>query len=200
MPKSNRGGLISYGMIVPILCILSVATINHLSGFQQTAMLYATYALPFTIFMFTGTFFYFHLRTIIGSATLVLGVIACIFGFSISLAAHPALKTLATSSYVLAVIVFTLFYFARDSFKANRILDALADISYPLYAVHAISGYGIMYILDAKGAPPWLASCAGFFLALTLAYILHHIVERPSMRLGKQLAKKLYPKVNTTHA
>ena len=191
--------MISYVLTVPIICILGVAAIDHLNGFQKTVMLFATYALPFTIFMFTGTFFYLHLRKIIGSANLVLGIIACIFGFSISLAAHPELKALATSSYLLALIVFTVFYFARDSFKANLILDALADISYPLYAVHAISGYAFMYILIAKGAPPWLAGTSGFILALGLAYMLHQVIELPTMRIGKQLAKKLFPKDSSAH-
>lgn len=157
-------------------------------------MLYITYALPFTIFMFSGTFYYLYLRSTIGLASLVLGVIACAFGFSVALAANPSLKALDASSYFLAMIVFAACFVARDSFKKNRILNALAGISYPLYAVHAISGYALMYVLIAKGIAPWLAAISAFILVIGLANILHRAIEQPTMRFGKQLGRKLFPK------
>jgi len=194
--KSKLAGryLIIYAILVSVLCIVGIENVNYMTGHYQTAVLYVTYALPFTIFMFSGTLFYFHMRKVITSAALILGGMTLFFGFSIGLAAHPALKVLATSSYLMALIIFSAFYFARDSFRSNWVLDNLANISYPLYASHAIAGYAVIYIMVSLGVAAWVTTGAGVFIALTLAVMLHRIVKVPAMKFGKKLGKDLYPK------
>lgn len=193
--KSSGGyGIIVYALVGCLICILGVNFASNINAPYQGILYYATFALPFTIFMFSGTFFYLYLNSKIGAADLVSGLIASLFGFSVSMSAHPSLKELVIDSYYLAMIVFTACFFAKDSFKSNFILDALAKISYPLYAVHAIVGYSTMYVLVSKNIAPWIAASCAFCIAISLAYVLHKAVELPTMRFGKNLAKKLYQK------
>lgn len=194
-PKNSGGScLIIYALAAPLICILGVAGASNIGGPWQSILYYATFVVPFTIFMFSGTFFYLYLNSNISTADLVLGLMASLFGFSVSMFAHPSLKEHVIDSYYLALIVFTACFFAKDSFKGNRLLDAIARISYPLYAVHAIIGYSAMYILVSNNFAPWIAASCAFCITLCLAYVLHIMVEQPTMRFGKKLAKKLYPK------
>lgn len=70
-------------------------------------------------------------------------------------------------------------------------MSRLAQISYPLYVVHAILGYSVIaWSLEAGlGAGP----AVGLAIAVTaaLASVLHVTVERPSQIVGKTLARDL---------
>ncbi|QKH37578.1 acyltransferase [Achromobacter pestifer] len=89
------------------------------------------------------------------------------------------------SGYMLAIVVFHICYRLRDSFTKNRLLGHFADISYPLYVVHALFGYAIMYVLVEKGAEP-AAAIAGASLASYLAALgIHLAIERPFLRWSK---------------
>lgn len=196
-PQIGGRVVIGYVLVVPLLCILGVNSIDLLGGRLQTMMLYLTYALPFTVYMFIGTLFYLSAKGTVTPAQLVMGVLAALFGFSIGLAAHPALKTLATSSYLLALGIFALFYLARDSFKSNRVLDWLADISYPLYAVHSIVGYALIYTLVSRKIPAIMAIVTAFAVVILLAWGIHLTIEVATTRFGKQLGRKLFPRAAT---
>lgn len=194
--RSNRGGriIILYSIVVLLFCVCGLSILDNLKGALQTAVLYATYALPFTIYMFIGTLFYLASHRDITLAELVFGVIVAFWSFSIGLSAHSALRSLSTTSYFIALVLFALFWVVRDDFKSNKVLDWLADISYPLYAAHAIMGYSIMYILNDLKMPPFGIISVTFFAVLLFAWGIHSLIERPTMLYGKELGKKLFSK------
>lgn len=194
--RPNFGGriLFGYSILVPLLCIFFLSILGVVGGRLQTMLLYATYALPFTVFMFVGTLFYLASYNNITSAQLVFGVMLAFLGFSVGLAAHPSLKNLSTSSYFIALGVFTLFWLVRKSFKSNRILDWLADISYPLYAVHAITGYSIMFVLIDLKTDPIVVIFMAFVIVIFISWGIHIAIERPTMLYGKILSKKVFRK------
>ncbi|MHC8408176.1 acyltransferase family protein [Pseudomonas sp. TMB3-21] len=83
--------------------------------------------------------------------------------------------------YLLALGVFYSCFLMRNRIKENSILSHLSDISYPLYVVHALFGYAIMYILVDSGLGPYSAIPVATFCAYGAALLLHLYVEKPSM-------------------
>jgi peptidoglycan/LPS O-acetylase OafA/YrhL len=98
--------------------------------------------------------------------------------------------------YLIAFGTFAITYAARD-FVSNLPRDGaalvylLADISYPLYAVHAVLGYTVLVYAIAAGIPGWAAVCLAAALVLTCAALIHFLVEMPSQHFGKALAAKM---------
>ena len=90
-------------------------------------------------------------------------------------------------NYTYALLLFSACYLARNRFRENRMLDFLADISFPLYLVHSMIGYVTMPILIDQGMPYGMAwpTCVG--LAVLVAFLVHTYVELPVSAFGKKL-------------
>ncbi|RSC29636.1 acyltransferase family protein [Pseudomonas parafulva] len=95
------------------------------------------------------------------------------------------------SGYLLAIIVFHTCYLYRHKFTNNKILSHMADISYPLYVVHALTGYAIMYVLVEQGANAITAIAAACLATYLLAVAIHQMIEKWSLKKSKPLARKL---------
>ncbi|MHA7847593.1 acyltransferase family protein [Serratia sp. D1N4] len=83
--------------------------------------------------------------------------------------------------YILSITVFYICFVLRDKIKENPILSHFSNISYPLYVVHALFGYTIMYILVDSGLGPYSAIATATFCAYIAALLIHLFVEKPSM-------------------
>lgn len=71
--------------------------------------------------------------------------------------------------------------------KQSSLLGFVAEISFPLYLVHAVPGYVIAYILHSQGISIFVGLALGFLLTFPLAIVLHSLVEKPFRdRWGKQ--------------
>lgn len=89
------------------------------------------------------------------------------------------------SGYVLAIVVFALCFSFRSVIKTNALLSHFSDISYPLYAVHALFGYAIMYVLVDRGHGVYVAIGAAAASAYFASLIIHVFVEKPAMAWSK---------------
>ena len=65
------------------------------------------------------------------------------------------------------------------SAKTSRILNFTAEISYPLYLLHAVPGYVIVYILHSEGFSLLFGFFSGFVITSLLSVLLHFLVEKP---------------------
>ena len=88
--------------------------------------------------------------------------------------------------YLLAILTFNLCFYAKDRIKDNTLLSHLADISYPIYVVHALFGYSIMYVAVHNGLGVYQSICAAVISAYAASLALHIFVEKPTMRWIKQ--------------
>jgi peptidoglycan/LPS O-acetylase OafA/YrhL len=93
-------------------------------------------------------------------------------------------------NYFYALIVFAACYALRHKFKPSRLLDFLADISYPLYLVHSIIGYAIIRYATSRGLPALPAECLAFVVVVALAYLIHVVVEMPTANFGKSIGRR----------
>ncbi|KQM78403.1 acyltransferase [Xylophilus sp. Leaf220] len=149
--------------------------------------------LCFVPYMMVGTLFYYHLRGWIAGRTLVAagaGLLALVL-LAWARSAKAEQVPMVSDVYVLNVAVFATAYAYRAHFRPHPLIDFLARISFPLYAVHCLFGFALLRYLADTGMPPWAA--LGFSLALIvgLAYAVHRGVELPSMRAGKALSRWL---------
>jgi len=100
-------------------------------------------------------------------------------------------------SYQLALALFGLAYVFRNRFPKHILLDRLANISYPLYALHGTIGYCLETLLYQWTGNQYLSILIAIILLLFLATAVHHAIERPTQRAGKQLAKLDRPAVSS---
>jgi|GEM_PF-273073 len=149
-------------------------------------------------FMFCGVALYYHYHDrfsrigLFAAQTLLLVVF--VTGMRVGVLAEQGWT--APICFLIAYGVFTLGYAARERvsalpYWACRPFYWLADISYPLYVVHAILGYTIVVHAIEVGVPAWAAVVIAFAAVLTLATLVHLSVELPSRTYGKSLADKM---------
>lgn len=190
-------------------CVVPVAYIARLGGGILARIGMPIYALVhwaatvpiFVCFMFCGVAFYFHYKgrlSLSGLFATQLFLILC-FVTSLQIGFLAAQDWAAPISYVAAYGVFTLLYFSREEISAlpgwtRRPFELLADISYPLYAVHGVFGYTVLAHAIAAGVPSWAAIGIAAVAVTSLATAVHFLVERPSQSYGKALAEKIAPR------
>ena len=94
-------------------------------------------------------------------------------------------------SYLLALLLFICFMKRQSSSDVNHqiknISSFVSNISYPLYLIHAIPGYILIYILYNEGIPfLWGVLIAIFFSFLT-AFLLHFFIEHPIRKFSNTI-------------
>lgn len=83
--------------------------------------------------------------------------------------------------YIMAMAVFATCYFFRERARPNWLLSHLANISYPLYVVHALTGYAIMYLAILNGSNAYFAIILAASICYGISVALHYAVEKPLM-------------------
>jgi peptidoglycan/LPS O-acetylase OafA/YrhL len=144
-------------------------------------------------FMLIGTVFHYHFRgQVSGREALLLGglLLACVVG-QWPLGVLAAMRQSGVPNYLLALGLFTACYRFRDRLASWRVLERLADMSYPLYVIHGFLGYCYMRVFVSVWDRPVLALGSCLVVVLALAYGMHLLIEAPSNVLGKKLAGRL---------
>jgi peptidoglycan/LPS O-acetylase OafA/YrhL len=75
----------------------------------------------------------------------------------------------------------------------HKALQTLGEISYSVYLAHPIA-WKLLSIVLTKYLPgfnPFAKIGIGFALSIAMAYVVYHGFERPFMRMGKAVSKKL---------
>lgn len=175
------------------LCLLFNFAVRHapLPGWSFFTVRGLASEFMFVSFMLIGVVYHYAWRQAIGRRGTVLSV-AGLFGL---FTAAFAFSTQAPDmryvypSYAIGLAVFSACYFARDRFRPVRILDFFADISYPLYLVHSLLGYVVIRRLLDHGVNMYLCEATAVLCAISIAWLIHMVVEKPTAEFGKWLAK-----------
>ena len=157
-------------------------------GSTPVVLAFFKYQLMMVSFLFIGTLFNFRLNQRISSATLFGAAVAIFIAFLATWPRTPlADQFWATPvNYFYALVVFSCCFMLRDRFRPLKIVDFFADISYPLYLVHAVSGYAIIRLLMVHGFRYYQAATVAVICAVAIAYVLHRIVEMPTANIWKR--------------
>jgi len=193
-PAIRRGSVATVFAVALLACAINLAVAAGAFGPPLPDPLLPAYTASteamFVVFMLMGVLFNFHLRGLLRTPALLLGIVALgtlfVFCWETSVLAFQLPGVAA--NYFCALALFAALYGLRRVVPRMPILDALADVSYPLYIVHALTGYSVMRLLMLRWHAPYpLALLAGVAAILAVATALHLAIERPTIRMGRQL-------------
>lgn len=163
-------------------------------GPDPVLLSYAASVTPlFVVFMLIGVLFNYHLRGCVGTPALLAGVAAlgAVFTLCWRMGALSYQYPGVPANYACALGLFGVLYAARSYIPANRVLDAMAAISFPFYLVHSLVGYSVLKLLVVAGQVGYPVALAGTVLALVaLATGLHVTIEAATIRWGHRLASR----------
>lgn len=170
-------------------------TLPQLNTINQLAI-----ELQYVCFMFTGTLFYYHFIGKIGTLKLIWSILLklTIFTYLWKNGQQAEQFPVVTNNYLFAAMIFTITYSLRDFFRPIKIIDWLADISYPLYILHSLTGYSLIKIIMDNHVSYELALVLSISIIFILAHLSHIIVEIPSNTLGKRLSIYTKKRASTT--
>jgi peptidoglycan/LPS O-acetylase OafA/YrhL len=152
----------------------------------------------YVCFMLCGVAFYYHYENHLSHIGLLVVQAFLLMAFvtSMRVGVLAIQGWSAPICYLVAYGVFTLGYLARERLAALPYwgrwpIHWLADISYPLYAVHGVLGYTILVHAVEAGLPSWAAVMTAIGAVLSIAALVHRSVEVPSQSYGKALVVKM---------
>lgn len=162
------------------------------------------------IYMLIGTMFNFHLRGRLGTPGLLgcLALLAAMFVATWQMSVWRAQYPIVTANYLYGLVLFGALYAGRRFVPRNQVLDAMAAISFPFYALHSLIGFAVLRSLmvgAGMGYYPALAIAVAVVVATAAG--LHFAVELPSIAAGRRLAPqrpvrarspRSYPEVKQT--
>jgi peptidoglycan/LPS O-acetylase OafA/YrhL len=174
--------------------IAALASIGLSHPPSHTALLAALFSGPMLIFMFIGVAVHYRFQRFLGNGAAI-GIIAALFA-AFCVLAKPAIygpdfAIILPINYGAAALVFIACAALPASLFSGRLLNLAAEISYPLYVVHGVNGYILMRALTGIGVPPSLSILLAAATAISVAYLLHVVVELPTHRLGRRWGRML---------
>jgi peptidoglycan/LPS O-acetylase OafA/YrhL len=172
-------------VLLVIACTLGVVLIPSATA---TTLYFALLSAPYLLFMFIGVAFNFLYRGKLQAPAAGLAVLGMMLMFGV--AQH--FNFLAYDSFLLSFVAAVAAFAAAMRFPnivgSIPLIGFWADISYPLYVVHGLTGYVLMEVLLARGFSSWFAILIAFAAVTTLAVALHVTVETSSREMGRRMA------------
>ena len=147
----------------------------------------------FVIFIFVGVAFHQHYRGRWSATTAVAMGGGLLAAFAASLLAGPFPGNQAglyLGSGVAALAVFWPLYVWRERVPEVRALDALANISYPLYLIHTVVGWVLLRALFDEIPNFFVAVPLALAASIAVATVIHRLVELPSNALGRRIVAR----------
>jgi peptidoglycan/LPS O-acetylase OafA/YrhL len=141
-------------------------------------------------FMLIGVVFHFHLVRAVSTLACVCAVAVLFALFVTEWHAGPLKpQVYGVYNYAAAVVVFWILYMRRRRPTRSRVLRFFGDLSYPLYALHPLVGYVGLALALKVGFTSLEALGLVLPFLFTGAWILHRVVEQPSITMGHYLAR-----------
>ncbi|HEY4143761.1 acyltransferase [Pinirhizobacter sp.] len=145
--------------------------------------------MKFMTFMFLGCLFYYVLYNELAmGAALGYGAIIYILFLTITASYEGSVGGPLAKNYTYALVLFSVCYVLRDRFRDSRVLDFVADISFPLYLLHSTIGYVVMPILIDHRVSFTFAWMICLGLTLLVASGVHQYIEVPVNAFGKKIS------------
>lgn len=172
-------------VLLAIACVLGIVLIPSATA---TTLYFALLSAPYLLFMFIGVAFnYLHRGKLQAPA---FGLIALGMMLMFGVAQH--FNFLAYDAFLLSFAAATVVFAAAMRFPnitgSIPSIRFWADISYPLYVIHGLTGYVLMEVLLARGIGSWPAIIIAFAVVTALAMVMHVTVETSSRELGRRIA------------
>lgn len=147
-------------------------------------------AAPFVTFMFIGTCFYnlYKSNWSVKKFITMLTYSVVLFAMNMRMTYSATWKTFVMN-YIIGLIVFIILYLLREKIHKVKVLDFFANISYPMYVIHGVSGYAILTFLYKHQPYPLLIMTETFLFIVLISFLIHKYVEIPFNKLGGTFLK-----------
>lgn len=187
----------SYGIIAVCTSLMMVFNIlfsaysrylyNSASLYQIAYVI--SYDSTFLLIIFVGICFFNRIKKNWSSKGffIMLGSVYVEFIVSVNFGPCSVIKWTYIVSNTLAIFLFSVAYILKNKIKYNKTIDRVSNVSYPLYVVHAVSGYTTESIVYNMTHNPYISIISACGVAVSLALILHYSVELPTNNLGKKI-------------
>ncbi len=143
-------------------------------------------------FMFVGTALYYILSRQWDISQGVISIILLMWVSYLCLSINPknaGLYQFIFINHAYALLFFTLLYFTNKYLPYNRLVNKLAEISYPLYLTHGFTGYTFYFLFYHFSSNVLFSAVAALSLVLLLTVLIHRYVEKPAIAFSKELIK-----------
>ena len=97
------------------------------------------------------------------------------------------------SNHVYVVLAFALLMRLNARLPYSRFLDAVAEVSYPLYLLHGAAGYTVFYVAYKTTTSFTVALALSAAWIVGMSTVINRYVERPSIRKGRELTSQVVP-------
>ncbi len=74
-------------------------------------------------------------------------------------------------------------------------LVRLGELAFPIYVVHRVAGFAVIYHLEHHGIRPAVAIAAAVAVAVLIGWMAHHVLERPAAAFMKRVEQLGYKKL-----
>lgn len=183
-------------LLIALACVLVSGQLEVLGATNADlyvkALAYIVYPAKYLVFMFIGVAFHYvnsgRMTYPVGYFTV--GVLFTVFA-ALWYSGPTSSSFYLVWSYAAALLVFSFAYAFPWLFKSNRIFDFFANISYPLYVVHGVTGYVALRILLDLGVKAWVSLIIVTLSVFLLSWLIHKAIETPAQRVGKWTVKYL---------
>lgn len=147
----------------------------------------------FFSFMFIGSMFYFVYSGKVSWGKGVFYIVCLAFLFCLTWRASTYAPNFfhITLNYGYALVVFAVLFCFRGHIRCNAFFDFLSKISYPVYVVHPLCGYVLLRLAMAQGWSYYAALLLALPIVLIVSYLVHLVVERPSIKLGRLMERRM---------
>jgi peptidoglycan/LPS O-acetylase OafA/YrhL len=172
-------------VLLVIACTLGAVLIPSATA---TTLYFALLSAPYLLFMFIGVAFNFLYRGKLQAPAAGLAVLGMMLMFGVAQHFNFLAYDAFLLSFAAAVAVFAAAMRFPKIIGSIPLIGFWADISYPLYVVHGLTGYVLIEVLLARGIGPWPAILIAFTVVTILAVVLHVTVETSSREMGRRMA------------
>lgn len=139
---------------------------------------------PILIYMLCGSIFNFMYREILSPRVSLIMMLLLLLIFKVT----SNISILPENTYIISFIIFSGGYCLKNVIKENRLFSFMADISYPMYAVHGVLGYTILEYFVRANYNIWVGFMVTFSVVVLVSWVLHITVEKPTITLSKKYA------------
>jgi len=122
----------------------------------------------------------------------VVGSLLLMFDVAIhegSLIANPEFAYFENALF--ALMIFAVLLTLNERLPRPRALNWMADVSYPLYLVHATLGTIVAYAVYEETRSISLTVATAIGASYVVAWLVHQFVEQPSIALGRRVSERL---------
>lgn len=181
MATSIRNGFVSPIIGFSIIVFLANRCMRTPLG---TEMLFVT-------FMMMGVAINYLFRKKIGTLkfSICSAIVLASFFAGWSASPWPDAFWIVAPNYLYAMIIFGIAYATRERFRNIKLLDFIADISYPLYLTHSLVGYATMRYMISVGVHLRYIIPVTTLLIIIVSYAIHRFIELPTMQIGRKFGK-----------